>query len=427
MQPVGSVVLGGLRFDVGASVGGQTESCKGRRLRVMLLTSGLHYGGAERQVVELAKQLDRERFEPMLCSLDGTRTLFDLNPSDTPIVMAKRRARFDPIPFWQVGRTMRREAIDVVHCFLFDAEVIGRLMGRLTGVPAVIASERNSDYPVMPIKDRVQRATRSMVDLVIANSHAGKEYACGHLGFVDDRVVVVHNGVDVERFVPGDKAAARQRIGISGDGPVVGMFASFKAQKNHAMYFRVAQRVIDRIPEVTFLSVSHTPTGDRMSEAYQESLNSMLDELQLWDRVKILTNRDDVEELYRACDLTLLTSKREGTPNVVLESMASGVPVVATDVADNWLILGEASGGGVIGLDDDAAMVDVVCRKLADREALKAAGERARAKVEREYSLTMWADRMGDHYEATHARKTGRVPRLKLDKEAEEADRSSTV
>src|SRR5438093_12046821 len=123
------------------------------RLKVLLLTSSLHYGGAERQVVELAKHLDRRRFEPLLCCLDGTRTLFDLNPSPTPIVMAKRRARFDPIPFFQVGWLLRRRSIDVVHSFLFDAEIIGRVMGRLTNVRAVIASERNSDYPRMRIKD----------------------------------------------------------------------------------------------------------------------------------------------------------------------------------------------------------------------------------------------------------------------------------
>src|SRR5205814_1532693 len=150
-------------------------------LKVLLLTSSLHYGGAERQVVELAKHLDRRRFDPLLCCLDGTRTLFDLNPSPTPIVMAKRRARFDPIPFLEVAALLRRRSIDIVHSFLFDAEIIGRLMGWLTRVPAVIGSERNSDYPPMPIRDRVQRLTRPFVHLLIANSHAGKRYVMERL------------------------------------------------------------------------------------------------------------------------------------------------------------------------------------------------------------------------------------------------------
>jgi glycosyltransferase involved in cell wall biosynthesis len=381
-------------------------------LKVMLLTSSLHYGGAERQVVELAKHLDRRRFEPLLCCLDGTRTLFDLNPSPTPIVMAKRRAKFDPIPLLQVAWLLRRRSIDVVHSFLFDAEIIGRVMGWLTKVPAVIASERNSDYPPMPIKDRVQRLTRSLVDLLIANSHAGKRYTVEHLGFAEERVAVVPNGVDTERFRPGDKAEARERLGIPKEAPVIGMFASFKPQKNHAMYFRAAKRILARHREARFLLVSYVPWqpwNGGTTEVYQESLRNLLGELGLADRLLILTNRLDVDQLYHACDATVLTSRREGTPNVVLESMACGVPVVATDVADNAMILDDASGGAVVPLDQDEALAERVCRLLRDPAALRAAGAQARCAAVDRYSLTRWASSIATLYEETWARKTRRA------------------
>ena len=384
-----------------------------RPLKVMLLTSSLHFGGAERQVVELAKQLDRRRFEPLLCCLDGTRTLFDLSPSLTPIVMAKRRARFDPIPFLQVGWHLRRQSIDVLHSFLFDAEMIGRVMGWLTKVPAVIASERNSDYPPMPIRDRIQRLTRPLVDLVIANSHAGKHHTIERLGFAKDRVAVVHNGVDTERFRPGDKAHARDRLGIPRAAPVIGMFASFKPQKNHAMFFRAAKRILARHPEARFLSVSYVPWhpwNGAVADAYQASLRNLLGDLGLTDRLFILTNRPDVEQLYHACDVTVLTSQREGTPNVVLESMASGVPVVATDVADNALILDATSGGAVVPLGDDEALADRVCRLLRDPAALRTAGAQARCAAVGRYSLTRWASAIGTLYEETWLRKTRRQP-----------------
>jgi len=377
-------------------------------LKVMLLTSSLHYGGAERQVVELAKHLDRRRFEPLLCCLDGTRTLFDLSPSPTPVLMAKRRLRFDPIPFFQVAWLLRQRSIDVLHCFLFDAEIIGRLAGRLTHVPAVIASERNSDYPPMPVKDRIQRLTRPCVDLMIANSHAGKRYAIGHLGFEPARVAVVHNGVDTERFSPGDQVSARDRLGIPADAAVVGMFASFKEQKNHAMYFRAASRILDHRPNTWFLCVSYVPWypwSHHTADEYQASLHRLLARSRLGNRMKILTDRTDVEQLYCACDVTLLTSRREGTPNVVLESMASGVPVIATDVADNALILDEGSGGSVVSPDDDAAMADHVCQLLADAAALRSASARARRRAVTRHSLSLWASKIGTLYEQTYCRK----------------------
>ena len=382
-----------------------------RPLKVLLLTSSLHYGGAERQVVELAKHLDRRRFDPLLCCLDGTRTLFDLNPSPTPIVMAKRRARFDPIPFFEVASLLRRQSIDIVHSFLFDAEIIGRLMGWLTRVPAVIASERNSDYAPMPIKDRVQRLTRPLVDLLIANSHAGKRYAMDRLGFAENRIAVVHNGVDTARFTPGDKVAARDRLGIPRETPVVGMFASFKSQKNHQMYFRAARRILERKPGALFLSVSYVPWhpwNGAASDAYQASLRKLVAELGLGGRLRILTNRPDVERLYHACDVTVLTSRREGTPNVILESMASGVPVVATDVADNALILDEASGGGVVPLDADYALAERVWSLLDDPASRAAASASARRAAVERYSLSRWASAIATLYEHTWARKSHR-------------------
>jgi glycosyltransferase involved in cell wall biosynthesis len=383
-----------------------------RPLRVMLLTSSLHYGGAERQVVDLAKHLDRQGFEPMICCLDGTRTLFDVNPSPTPIVMARRRAKFDPLPLGQVAWTLLRRSIDVVHCFLFDAEIIGRLAGRLTNVPAIIASERNSDYPPMPVKDRLHRLTRPFVDLMIANSYAGQRYAVGHLGFAADRVAVVHNAVDTDRFTPGDQANPRERLRIPADASVVGMFASFKEQKNHAMYFRVARRILDRHPNTWFLCVSYVPWypwSHRAADEYQASLRDLLATARLGDRMKILTDRNDVEQLYRACEVTVLTSRREGTPNVVLESMASGVPVIATDVADNALILDETSGGDVVPLDDDVAMADRVCRLLADVNARRFASSCARRAAVARHSLTLWASTVGTLYQQTYNRK--RLPR----------------
>jgi glycosyltransferase involved in cell wall biosynthesis len=384
-----------------------------RPLRVLLLTSSLHYGGAERQVVELARLLDRRHVQPFLCCLDGTRTVFDLAPSPTPIAMARRRARFDPLPFLRVGWLLRRWQIDVVHAFLFDAEMIGRLMGWLTRVPVIIASERNSDYLPMPLQDRAQRLTRPLVDLMIANSHAGRRYAIAHLGFAPDRVAVVHNGVDTARFAPADKATARARLGLPANAPVVGMFGSFKPQKNHAMYFRAARRILDRQPATRFLSVSHVPWqpwNGAASADYQASLRALLDELGLGERMVILTNRDDIDRLYAACDLTVLTSRREGTPNVVLESMACGVPVLATDVADNALILDEASGGGVVRLEADDELAERTCALLADPAALRAAGTRARRAAVERFSMPRCVAAIAALYEQTWTRKAGGRP-----------------
>jgi glycosyltransferase involved in cell wall biosynthesis len=269
----------------------------------------------------------------------------------------------------------------------------------------------------MPFKDRIHRLTRRFVDLMIANSYAGKRYAVGHLGFDANRVAVVHNAVDTDRFTPGDQATARDRLGIPADASVVAMFASFKEQKNHAMYFRVAKRILARHPNTSFLCVSYVPWypwSRGPADKYQASLRQLLESARLGDRMKILTDRNDAEQLYRACDITVLTSRREGTPNVVLESMASGVPVIATDVADNALILDETSGGDVVALDDDAAMADRVCCLLGDAAALRSASVCARRAATARHSLPLWASTIGALYEQTYDRTLGHRPAAQI-------------
>jgi glycosyltransferase involved in cell wall biosynthesis len=374
-----------------------------RRLRVLYLASSLHYGGAERQIVELVRRLDRSRFEPVLCCLDGVDTLArDLNPA-APVLPLKKRHRLDITVVPRLMRLILRQRIDVVHSFLFDAEIAGRLAGRLCGVSAVIASERNSAYPPMPVHEALLKLTRPLFDLQIANSHAGRAYSLRRLHTPPAAVRVVPNGVDVSRFRPHDASELRARLNIPAKSRVVGMFASFKPQKNHHMYVRVIQRISKILPETRFLFVGHTPSGDPVAMAHRQEILKRLEEEGLADRCLHLLERSDMEDLYCLCDVTVLTSIREGTPNVVLESMASGVPVVATDVADNARIIADA--GAVVPLDDDAAMSAWVVRLLENEAVRRQMGTAARQRAVNEYSLDRLARSTEQVYlEAVHRR-----------------------
>ncbi len=363
------------------------EAPNGRRpIRVLYLASSLHYGGAERQIVELARRLDRSRFTPFLCCLDGLTTLVrELDPT-LPVAVIKKRHRLDISVIPRAVQLISEWHIDIVHSFLFDAEIVGRLAGRLGGASAVIASERNCDYPRMPVKEAILKLTRPCFDLMIANSNAGRLYNLERLSVPDSRVRVVHNGVDAQRFRPHEVSGVRRSLQIPERAGVIGMFASFKPQKNHSMYVRVARAIAAKLPDTCFLFVGHDPSDDPVSAAHRKRILGEIDAGRLGDRCRHLMNRSDIEDLYCLCDLTLLTSIREGTPNVVLESLACGVPVIATDVADNSAIIGDAAGS-VVPLNDDAAMAERAVGLLSDRATLKRMGEAARRRALDEFSL----------------------------------------
>jgi glycosyltransferase involved in cell wall biosynthesis len=188
------------------------------------------------------------------------------------------------------------------------------------------------------------------------------------------------------------------------------MFASFKEQKNHPLAFEAARRVLQAMPRARFVFVGDMLwAGLHGSGAYKERMDRLVDELGIRERCLFLGNRSDVAPLYRACDVTLLPSLFEGTPNVVLESLASGVPVVATDVADNRLIIPDGEVGYIVPLGDAERLADRLLDLLqhdAHRERLGAA---ARAWVEREFSTEVLARKTGAIYEEVLERRRTRV------------------
>jgi len=384
-----------------------------RLTRVLLLISDLEFGGAQRQLVALANHLDPARFDVHVCSLSETIDLArDLRDADRRLHIVPKRWRFDFRVVPRVAALMRRLQIDLVHAYLFDADIVARLAARLAGAPVVVSSARNAAYP-RPLRQRVcLQLTADRADALIANSHAGKRFTVETLDLPPDRIYVVHNGIDTDRFGPGDGSIVRRELGLSAATPVVGMIASFKPQKNHEMFLRVAARVRREVPDVQFLVVGESidsrargrfllsagAATHRVSTDYKSHVHDLVMTFGLNDCCHFLRNRSDMPSVYAACDLTVLTSHHEGHPNVVLESMACGVPAVATDVADNRYIIPSDVIGRLVPPNDDAAMARHVCELLRDAERRQRMGAAARAWIGRQFSTWALAGHTADVY-----------------------------
>jgi glycosyltransferase involved in cell wall biosynthesis len=380
--------------------------------RVLFVVSSLEHGGAERQVVELVRGLDPARFEAFVCSLSDDVPLALALPDRARLAVVRKRFRFDAATVPRVARVMRRLGPDLVHAFLFDAEIVARAAARLAGVRVVVASERNSDYRRPLVQRAALRLTRRWVSALVANSEAGRLFAIRTQGLSPEKVHVIHNGVDVERFRPGDAAEARRSLALEAGVPVVGMVASFKPQKNHLMFAEVARRVLSARPDALFLCAGEPLRGaggpfslrsgtgaHRHVAAYHREVSRALEQGGLAGRCRLLGQVPDIERVYRACDLTVLTSRHEGTPNVVLESMACGVPVVVTDVADNATVVPEGVAGAVVPSGDAAAMAARVLGLLADERTRRQMGAAARRHVQERFSTAAMAGRTAALYE----------------------------
>ncbi len=366
----------------------------------LVVISDLEFGGAQRQVIELANNMDPGRFDLHVVSLHDYVPLGQaLKEADRRLHVVRRASKFDLTVVARLAGLIRQLNAAVLHGYLFDAEIATRLAGRLTGRP-VIGSERNTDYTLKRINLVAYRTTRWAHDLTIANSNAGADFNSRLLGQPRDRYRIVHNGVDTARFEPGDGSTVRAELGVRPGELVVGMFASFKPQKNHPLLLRAAREVVSRLPNVRFLFVGdELLMGMSGSVEFKQNVQRLNDEMGLRDRCIFAGNRKDVERYYRACDVTVLPSLFEGTPNVALESMASGVPVIASRVSDNPYVIPDGTAGYVVNLGDESALADRLVRLLADEPLRRRMGAAARAWVLEEFTSRRLADKTATVYE----------------------------
>lgn len=360
-------------------------------LAVCLLIGSLEFGGAERQVVEMVRTFDRKRVRPIVCSLSNEVPLAKNLPGNAEdLRIVRKRGRFDVTTVYRVAKLLRKEKIDVVHAFLADAEIVARLAALLAGRPVVIASERNTDYTTRLLPGLALKATQSLFDAMIANSRAGKEFNVRTKGIRESRIHVVHNGVDVNRFRPDSSAgsAFREKFAIPQEVPLVGMVGSFKAQKGHRYFLNMAAEVARTVPDAQFIIVGGViRERSGTSDDYADEIRGLVRALGLEESCRFLGSQEDMLGAYNACDVTALLSLHEGTPNVVLESMACGVPVVVSDVSDNALIVDTGSSGFVVPKEDSSVASIHVQNLLQNCEMRLSMGCAARERVCSEFSL----------------------------------------
>ncbi|RLJ16311.1 glycosyl transferase [bacterium endosymbiont of Escarpia laminata] len=378
-----------------------------KKIKVMIVISNLEYGGAQRQVVELSNNIDKERFNLSICVLSPyTPMRQELIDGENGFFVVEKKAKFDLTVATRLAKILKQQAIDIVHGYLFDAEIAVRLAGKLAGTRIILGSERNCYHRYGGHQLLAYKITRNWVDWIVANSRAGAAFNRSLLGYDDERYRVVHNGVNMDKFKPVEnKIEAKQKNGI-GDEPVIGMFASFKKQKRHDTFFLAANEVLKKIPNIKLLLVGDVLfQAKEGSDEYKNSIMELVDRLGLRDNCLFLGNQDNVEELYNLCDLTVLPSEYEGTPNVILESMSCGVPVIASDVADNSLVIEDGKSGHLFTLNEYEELAEKWIELLENESRRNQMAKDARARIFEEFSTQKLAEKTEAMYQEFYSLK----------------------
>lgn len=358
-------------------------------VRLLFVASSLYVGGAERQLVQLVQNLDPTRYVitvavligPDRATQDGFYTLISGLPN-VSLAVLRRAGRFDVVgPVVSLVSLIRTHRIQLIHTFLNLASTFGVIAARLTGVPIVASAIRDSrDIGLVYCLSRILQAYTA--DFLLSNSEAGfdNRFRRRRANFR-----VVPNGLDLRRFDPQPEKVAqlREELQLARFTQLVGMVATLSAFKDHEAFLQVAARVLQEQPQTGFLVI-----GDGPNRAALEALSLRLG---LADNVIFTGYRRDIDALTGMLDVAcLFTNYRvisEGLPNAVMEAMACGVPVVATDDGGTVEVLHDGAEGYLVARNDVEVAAGRIVGLLQDASLRQQLGRNGRAAIETRFSL----------------------------------------
>jgi sugar transferase (PEP-CTERM/EpsH1 system associated) len=375
----------------------------------MHLLYKLTFAGMEVGVVKLANGFDRARIEPSICSCRPAEPIKEKLRNDVVLFeMDRRRSGNDPAFVLKLARLLRRHRPDILHTHSWGTLCEGAVAARLASVPLVVHGEHGT----LQTSHRVliaQRFVWNRVDRVVSVSERLTERMAETVGFPIGRIRTILNGVDSERFTPDRRASARAALGLTPRDFVVGTVGRLEPVKDQHTLIEALGALARRGVRFTAYIV-----GDG---ALREDLGRHASQLGVADHVVFPGRRVDVEDVMASFDVFALSSRSEGLSNTILEAMATGLPVVSTDVGGARELVVEGITGLLVPPADSESLASAIASLAEDPDGRLAMGQSGRLRATSHFSLSGMIRQYEDLYlelAARPVRETRRVGALRL-------------
>jgi glycosyltransferase involved in cell wall biosynthesis len=348
-------------------------------ITVCQLLHTMNVGGAEVLAARLARRLNGA-FRFVFVCLDEVGPLgVEMREEGFPVYLLGRKPGLDWGCPLRLARVLREERVAVVHAHQYTPFFYG-LAARLPGPRRPILftehGRHQPDYP-RPKRMLVNRLFLSRRDRVVGVGAAVRQALIDNEGIPARRVEILYNGIDVDGFAAsaasGLRSAARREFGVGPDDFVLLQVARLDYLKDHATAVRTLARIVPRLPSARLVLVGDGPE--------KPAIDELIRNLKLDQAVRFLGIRHDVDRLLPGADLFVLTSVSEGIPLTVLEAMAAGLPVVATDVGGMREVVVDGLTGLLASAGDAAGLAECVLRLDGDAERRRAMGAAGRARA----------------------------------------------
>lgn len=360
---------------------------------ILYAISRMNIGGAQRHLLEVLAHLDRRAFAPALYCLqagpkdsflEGARAL-GVEVLDGRVRRSIRGPGVIP-PMLGLSAELKRRGVCLVHSYLFHANLLGTLAARLARVPVALTSKRSLDTYARRVDRWACRVGNRLADRVTVPAEAVKQHVHQEEGCPLKKIVVIPNGIDLDR-VDGWASPrwANTRDRVPSD-PVVGTVGRLSQKKGQEDFLEAGVIVLNQVPQARFHFVGDGPL--RME------LESRARELGVDGRVRFFGAAMDAPHLLFQMDLFVLPSHMEGMSNALIEAMAAGLPVVATDVGGTPDVVLDGQTGILVPPRNPARLAEAIVTLLKDPERARAMGAAGRARVEGHFTTQTMVTRL---------------------------------
>lgn len=335
--------------------------------RVLHLNTERGFRGGEVQTLGLLRELGRRGLEPLLAAPEGTPLCDRARGEGVTVFPWRPSGELDPFAAWRLLRLVRRKKVEILHAHTAHALTPALLAGIRAGLP-VVATRRVS----FPLRGLLSRWKYRGAAAVAAVSGDIAE-ALAAAGVPRSRLAVIPSAVDLSRLLPlPPREEARRRLGLREGGRTVGVAAALARHKGHGVLLEALPALLERLPGLVVLLAGEGPLrGEIEKEALRRGLP-----------VRFLGPLADLRDFYASLDLFVLPSlSGEGSPGVVKEAAAAGVPVVATTVGGTGEVLRDGREALLVAPGDPQALGRAALRLLTDRELASRLAEAARGRA----------------------------------------------
>ncbi len=365
---------------------------EGNLMKIVLLIDFLQsvFGGTERHIFELCKNIDRRGFEPVVaCLSKGDRFLEQIENRGIKTVGLKveRIYSMEGLRRGLWFRDMlKRENVDVLMTHHFGSDIWGTIFGRMAGVPVIVSNRRDAGFWRERRHIFVYRLLRGWVDKIVVVSGAVKEMVLKEENVREGKIEIIFNGIDMQRFNNvSDAGKKREELQVPQGAKLIGCVGNMRPVKGHRYLVEAAKVIVPKFRNAHFVFIG----GGKL----RSDMIKMSRDLGLESNVHFPGIRDDIPELLACMDICVLPSLSEGFSNTLLEYMAAGKPIVATRAGGNSEVILDQTNGLLAKKADHKDLAEKILCLLRDEQKAERFGVEARYHAERRFSVEKMAER----------------------------------